>query len=83
MIFGCDGAFSSVRKSLMRRSGFDYSQTYIPHQYLELCIPATDDDDFAMPPNYLHIWPRGQFMMIALPNQDKTFTVTLFMPTET
>ena len=36
-----------------------------------------------MPPNYLHIWPRGKFMMIALPNQDKTFTVTLFMPVET
>jgi kynurenine 3-monooxygenase len=35
-----------------------------------------------MPPNYLHIWPRGKFMMIALPNQDKTFTVTLFMPNE-
>jgi kynurenine 3-monooxygenase len=38
--------------------------------------------DFAMPPNYLHIWPRGQFMLIALPNQDKSFTVTLFMPTQ-
>ena len=38
---------------------------------------------FAMPPNYLHIWPRGQFMMIALPNQDKSFTVSLFMPVET
>lgn len=35
-----------------------------------------------MPPNYLHIWPRGEFMMIALPNQDKTWTVTLFMPFE-
>ena len=38
--------------------------------------------DFAMPANYLHIWPRGQFMMIALPNQDKSFTVTMFMPKE-
>ncbi len=35
-----------------------------------------------MPPNYLHIWPRGTFMLIALPNQDKSFTVTLFMPKE-
>lgn len=35
---------------------------------------------YQMPPNYLHIWPRGKFMMIALPNQDKTWTVTLFMP---
>ena len=40
------------------------------------------EDDFAMPANYLHIWPRGHFMMIALPNQDKSFTVTLFMPNE-
>ena len=56
---------------------------YIPHLYMELCIPATASGDFAMPPNYLHIWPRGQFMMIGLPNQDKTFTITLFMPSDT
>jgi len=79
-ILGCDGAFSTVRKALMRRPWFNYRQEYIPHAYLELCIPPTSNDDFAMPANYLHIWPRGQFMMIALPNQDKSFTVTLFMP---
>merc|ERR1719468_1463138 len=61
---------------------FNYSQTYIPHAYMELCMPEINGD-FAMPPNYLHIWPRGQFMMIGLPNQDKTFTLTLFMPTST
>jgi len=82
-VLGCDGAYSSVRKALMRKAGFDYSQEYIPHKYLELCIPETEDGEFAMPPNYLHIWPRGQFMMIALPNQDKSFTVSLFMPVET
>jgi len=83
-ILGCDGAFSTVRKAMMRRPWFDYKQEYIPHAYLELCIPATPNKcggyDFAMPPNYLHIWPRGQFMMIGLPNQDKSFTMTLFMP---
>jgi len=79
-ILGCDGAFSTVRKAMMRRPWFDYKQEYIPHAYLELCIPATADNEFAMPPNYLHIWPRGQFMMIGLPNQDKSFTMTLFMP---
>ena len=44
-ILGCDGAFSTVRKALMRRPWFNYKQEYIPHAYLELCIPATDDDN--------------------------------------
>jgi len=79
-ILGCDGAFSTVRKAMMRRPWFNYSQEYIPHAYLELCIPMTENGEFAMPENYLHIWPRGQFMMIGLPNQDKSFTMTLFMP---
>nr|CAD7195581.1 unnamed protein product [Timema douglasi] len=64
----------------MKRRGFDYSQRYIEHGYLELCIPPTEDGEFAMEQNYLHIWPRGTFMMIALPNQDRSWTVTLFMP---
>lgn len=65
---------------MITRPGFDFSQTYIEHGYLELCIPPTASGDFAMPHNYLHIWPRGKFMMIALPNQDRSWTVTLFMP---
>ncbi|KAG8258408.1 hypothetical protein J6590_030756 [Homalodisca vitripennis] len=64
----------------MKRPMFDYNQTYIQHGYMELCIPPTQDGQFAMKPNYLHIWPRGSFMMIALPNQDCSWTVTLFMP---
>jgi len=80
VLIGCDGAYSAVRKKMLKRPHFNYNQTYIPHGYMELCIPATDKGEFAMPPNYLHIWPRGQFMMIALPNQDKSWTVTLFMP---
>ena len=44
-VLGCDGAFSTVRKSMMRRPWFNYSQEYIPHAYLELCIPATPDND--------------------------------------
>lgn len=80
LIIGADGAFSAVRKQMVKQSGFNYSQTYIDHGYLELCIPATKDDKFAMNENFLHIWPRGQFMMIALPNADKSWTVTLFMP---
>lgn len=79
-VFGCDGAYSAVRRQMLRRPMFNYSQTYIPHGYLELCIPPTADGQFAMEVNYLHIWPRGQFMLIALPNQDRTYTATLFMP---
>ncbi|XP_055757943.1 kynurenine 3-monooxygenase-like [Salvelinus fontinalis] len=81
LIVGCDGAFSAIRKQFLRQSRFNYSQTYIPHGYLELTMPPINGE-FAMKPNYLHIWPRNTFMMIALPNLDKTFTCTLFMPFE-
>uniref|UniRef100_A0A665TLR1 Kynurenine 3-monooxygenase n=1 Tax=Echeneis naucrates TaxID=173247 RepID=A0A665TLR1_ECHNA len=81
LIVGCDGAFSAIRKQFLRRSRFNYSQTYIPHGYMELTMPPINGQ-FAMKPNYLHIWPRNTFMMIALPNLDKTFTCTLFMPFE-
>ncbi|XP_060658593.1 kynurenine 3-monooxygenase [Drosophila nasuta] len=81
LVVGCDGAFSSLRQQLVRTPGFNYSQEYIATGYLELCIPAKNGE-FQMPPNYLHIWPRDSFMMIALPNQDKSFTVTLSMPFE-
>ncbi|XP_072943910.1 kynurenine 3-monooxygenase [Epargyreus clarus] len=80
LVVGADGAFSAVRRAMMKQPLFDFSQKYIEHGYLELCIPAGEDDGFQMPPNYLHIWPRGNFMMIALPNQDCSWTVTLFMP---
>lgn len=80
LIVGTDGAFSQVRQQMMKQSRFEYQQTYIPHGYMELNIPPTADDKFAMAVNYLHIWPRNEYMMIALPNLDKSFTLTLFMP---
>lgn len=79
-VLGCDGAFSTVRRQMMRWGRLDYRQEYINHGYKELCMPSSPSGDFAMPPNHLHIWARDEFMMIALPNQDKTFTLTLFMP---
>ena len=79
-VFGCDGAFSTVRRQMMRWGRLDYSQEYIDHGYKELTIPPNSHGEFALPKNYLHLWPRGQFMMIALPNQDSSFTLTLFMP---
>ena len=78
--FGCDGAYSTVRRQLMRWERLNYSQEYIEHGYKELTMPPTEEGDYAMPANYLHIWPKQEFMMIALPNLDKSFTMTLFMP---
>jgi kynurenine 3-monooxygenase len=60
----------------------NYQQVYIKHGYKQLTIPATSDGNFAMNPSYLHIWPRQSFMLIALPNTDRTFTCTLFMSLE-
>ncbi|BGP17872.1 hypothetical protein JCM10213_008331 [Rhodosporidiobolus nylandii] len=79
-VVGGDGAYSKVRREMMRgtKLRFDYRQFYAPHSYLELSIPAGPNDTFLLPPNYLHIWPRGEFMLIALANQDKSFTLTLF-----
>lgn len=82
LIFATDGAFSAIRSSLQRRPRFNYSQDYLAHGYKELTIPATPDGGFAMDKNALHIWPRGQFMLIALPNDDGSFTCTLFLPYE-
>ncbi|CAO2638545.1 Kynurenine 3-monooxygenase [Lemmus lemmus] len=81
LIVGCDGAYSTVRAHLMKKPRFDYSQQYIPHGYMELTIPPKNGE-YAMEPNCLHIWPRNAFMMIALPNMDKSFTCTLFMSFE-
>lgn len=82
-IFGADGGFSSSRLQLqLSTDRFNYSQHYLEHGYKELTIPPTATGDFAMAPNSLHIWPRGQFMLIALPNIDKSFTCTLFFPFE-
>jgi kynurenine 3-monooxygenase len=81
-VIGGDGAFSAVRMRMMKSGRFDYSQDYTDHGYKELCIPATANGEFALDPNSLHIWPRGAYMMIALPNPDKSFTCTLFYPFE-
>lgn len=82
LIFGADGAFSSVRSAMQKTDRFNYSQEFIPHGYKELSFPATANDDFALDKNALHIWPRKDFMLIALPNLDKSFTVTLFLAFE-
>jgi len=82
VIIGADGAYSALRGSMQKQERFDFTQNYITHGYKELSIPPTAEGEFAMDPNALHIWPRGKFMLIALPNPDKSFTCTLFLPFE-
>ena len=82
VIFGCDGAFSRVRHKMQRRSRFNYSQNFIDVGYKELTIPANEDGTHKLDKNSFHIWPRGQFMLIAMPNIDGSFTCTLFLPFE-
>ena len=82
IIFGCDGAFSRVRHKMQRRSRFDYSQDFIDVGYKELTILPNDDGSHKLDKHSFHIWPRGNFMFIAMPNLDGSFTCTLFMPFE-
>ncbi|HYV84836.1 MAG TPA: NAD(P)/FAD-dependent oxidoreductase [Patescibacteria group bacterium] len=82
VVLGTDGAFSVVRRRLMREDRFDFSQDYLSHGYKELTIPAAPGGGFRMAREALHIWPRGGYMMIALPNRDGSFTCTLFWPHE-
>ena len=81
VIFGADGAGSSLRKSYLseRKFLFSYSQNYLNHGYKELEIPADKLGNHQISKAHLHIWPRGDFMLIALPNMDGSFTVTLFL----
>ena len=82
LIFGADGAFSRVRHKMQRQSRFNYSQHFIDVGYKELTILANEDGTHKLDNSSFHIWPRGNFMLIAMPNLDGTFTCTLFMPFE-
>ena len=83
VIFAADGAFSAVRYNSMQKvDRFNFSQFYIEDGYKELLLPADKNGNYQIEKNALHIWPRGRFMLIALPNEDGSFTCTLFMPFE-
>lgn len=83
LIFGSDGAFSAARLShQLQHDRFQYQQYYIDFGYKELTIPPGPGNSFLMEKNALHIWPRGNYMLIALPNTDGSFTCTLFFPFE-
>lgn len=79
-IIGADGAFSSIRYAMQRTNRFNYTQHFLDYGYKELTIPPNADGTHQMDVNALHIWPRGRFMLIALPNPDGSFTCTLFLP---
>ena len=81
-LFGADGAFSAVRGALQKTDRYDYSQDYLEYGYKELTIEAGPDGSWPLEQNALHIWPRGQYLMIALPNLDGSFNCTLFFPFE-
>lgn len=82
IILGTDGAGSVVRKSMFNHKKFlfSFSQEWLTHGYKEITIPATENGGYRTEKAALHIWPRGEDMLIALPNLDGSFTVTLFMP---
>lgn len=81
-IFGTDGAFSRVRHRMQRQNRYNYSQYFLNIGYKELSIPANEDGSHKLDKNSFHIWPRGEFMLIALANENGSFTCTLFMPFE-
>ena len=79
-VFGSDGASSMVRKAICKISSVKFSREELNHGYKELTILSKQNGDYQIAPNVLHIWPRGEFMLIALPNKDGSFTCTLFLP---
>ena len=81
-LVGADGAGSALRAAMNRKSPLGERTEFLDHSYKELEIPPSVDNGFRIEANALHIWPRGRYMCIALPNDEGTFTVTLFLPNE-
>jgi kynurenine 3-monooxygenase len=80
VLIGTDGSASAVRTAVGKRTAGNLSEEPLGHGYKELSIPALAGGEFRMEKNALHIWPRGEYMLIALPNADGSFTATLFLP---
>ena len=82
LVIGADGSGSAVRQYLASRlgEGFSAEQSFLSHGYKELSLPPGPKGSWQLEKHALHIWPRGAFMLIALPNQDGSFTCTLFLP---
>lgn len=82
VVIGCDGSASAIRDAMLKGSRFNFSQQYLDYGYKELTIPTDRQGAHALETHALHIWPRGNFMLIALPNIDGTFACILFLPFE-
>jgi len=82
VVIGCDGSASAIRSEMLKLNRFNFSQQYLDYGYKELTIPAGPDGKHVLETNGLHIWPRGNYMLIALPNVDGTFGCILFLPFE-
>jgi kynurenine 3-monooxygenase len=82
VVIGCDGSASAIRSEMLKLSRFNFSQHYLDYGYKELTIPAGTDGQHLLETNALHIWPRGNHMLIALPNIDGSFACILFLPFE-
>lgn len=82
VILGADGAGSALRHAMEAHDGVETQADLLDHAYREFTIPPAPNGDFALKANALHIWPRGGFMLIALPNHDRSFTATLFLARE-
>lgn len=82
VVIGCDGSASSIRGEMLKLSRFNFSQQYLDYGYKELTIPAGSQGEHVLETHALHIWPRGNHMLIALPNIDGTFACILFLPFE-
>jgi len=82
VVIGCDGSASAIRSEMLKLSRFNFSQQYLDYGYKELTIPAGAGGKHLLETHALHIWPRGNHMLIALPNIDGTFACILFLPFE-
>ena len=82
VVIGCDGSASAIRAEMLKLNRFNFSQQYLDYGYKELTIPAGPDGKHLLETHALHIWPRGNYMLIALPNVDGTFACIFFLPFE-
>lgn len=79
-IFGADGAHSMVRQKMLRQMRVNYAQTYLPHGYRELLLPAHSAESRRLGRDAIHVWPRDDFMLLGFPNFDHSFALTLLLP---
>ncbi len=80
IVIGTDGSASAIRQDMQKLGHLSFSQETLDYGYKELTIAAGAAGKHALEPNALHIWPRGAYMLIALPNIDGTFACILFLP---